>query len=692
MLNNCNVKKLLYFLLLLLPILSFAQSRYGVEGVPVCWRTPLGVDSSLNRYVIISSTGKPVQTIVYENANGVVVNVSGGSMRYGYCDCIDFTVPDSSVTWEMLTQPVKDSIKHKRDTFITVPPSTNYFQNNIDNPAKFYNNIYLSCKGRTDTSIVVFLAAPVFEEQKGVVYHIKNDSGLVAAFVINYSHLSNNKRFYLLKRGQTAQVRLLPDAENGGNYGWAVNVVWDSIFTIDLDGENRIPFTDSTTGRLRTDTILRYEIESFPAESRPVEHWLRAEYLNLRSGLNIPAAIKFGKRYNKYGTFNVDYDLRPGLEGFLFWRQSGAGEGNPGVWYNWMRTDTSLFTTFGVAGRTTYGGFRLRYNTAQSVFRISGYDISNIGAQGNILEIDHTAPYTLRHKVDSLGNWYFHKLDSAAIANNEFLVRDRTTSKLGRIGMNAFVQNLFDPNRVVTTIGGVAVTDDGLLYTANNLTVGDGSLLPTIKAVGSGNFPGRFRIEDSGNSPNSIQFLYDNRTNPGIGFYYIVNSSYSHLKLPVHNSTFKTILIGNVFGTDATTRATAVRVQDTRFEVGASSQFWIDSIGRIYGKYLLPSAPPELSPGAISTAIWTNGVSSFIRSQHAVITNTTDGFGDLVITFPASMPDSTYTIISQSEGTTPYILSAHTKATGSVKVRVFDAAGIAVTSTSVTVSYEVKDY
>lgn len=223
------MKKLLYLLLLLLPVLGVTQSRYGVEGVPVCWRTPLGVDSSLNRYVLISTTGKPVQTIVYENANGVVVNVSGGTMRYGYCDCIDFTVPDSSVTWEMLTEPVKDSIRFaKRDTFITVPPNTNYFQNIIDNPARFYNNVYLSCKGRTDTSIVAFLANPVFEEQKGVVYNIKNDSGLVAAFVLNYSHFSNSKSFYLLNRGQTAQVRLLPDAANPGQYGWAVNVLWDT--------------------------------------------------------------------------------------------------------------------------------------------------------------------------------------------------------------------------------------------------------------------------------------------------------------------------------------------------------------------------------------------------------------------------------------------------------------------------------
>lgn len=354
------MKKLLY-LFLLFPIFLFAQPRYGVEGIPMCWKIS-GVDSNVTRYVLISTTGSPVQTIAWENASGQVINVDGGYIYYGYCDCaggggtdgngiyggsgtlpnalvqaqntqgIKFVQPGSSngtliankangaagvaldpaytdsirqgLIWNMGSDSAAvgidkdgklqlvsnnwvtvgndqakiiirkddaivliktgnsvygladgaplagknnvmlwpnsnsgrfanlDSLvdgRAKRDTFITVPPNTNYFQNIIDNPARFYNNIYLSCKGRTDTSIVAFLGVPVFDEQKGVVYNIKNDSGLVAAFVITNEHFSNSKRLYLLKRGQTAQVRLLPDAANAGQYGWAVNVVWDSI-------------------------------------------------------------------------------------------------------------------------------------------------------------------------------------------------------------------------------------------------------------------------------------------------------------------------------------------------------------------------------------------------------------------------------------------------------------------------------
>lgn len=165
------MKKILYLLLFFLPVLGVAQSRYGVEGVPMCWTTALGVDSSIIRYVLVSTTGQPVKTIVHENASGVVVNVSGGTLRYGFCDCagaldslengsvtwakLATAVKDSinkSVTWARLANPVKDSIRigmnQKRDTSIT------FFGNyNLgaaiptDVIARRYNKIELSGDG-----------------------------------------------------------------------------------------------------------------------------------------------------------------------------------------------------------------------------------------------------------------------------------------------------------------------------------------------------------------------------------------------------------------------------------------------------------------------------------------------------------------------------------------------------------------
>ena len=113
---------------------------------------------------------------------------------------------------------------------------------------------------------------------------------------------------------------------------------------------------------------------------------------------------------------------------------------------------------------------------------------------------------------------------------------------------------------------------------------------------------------------------------------------------------------------------------------------------RLYGKYDLANATPSATTGAISTHIWTAGTPSFLRSQHGVATGTTDGSGDLTVTFAAAMPDATYSLIATVEGTTYYTTTVHTKGTSTVKVRFFDAAGAAVTATSVTISYEAKDY
>jgi len=116
----------------------------------------------------------------------------------------------------------------KRDTFITVPHSTNYIPNLvITTPSRFYNNIYISCKGISDTSTVAFLAAPT-SDHYGVVYNIKNDSGLVETRILSDAHFSNTKTSYLLRRGQTAQVRALKDQAQSGAYKWAVNLLWDS--------------------------------------------------------------------------------------------------------------------------------------------------------------------------------------------------------------------------------------------------------------------------------------------------------------------------------------------------------------------------------------------------------------------------------------------------------------------------------
>lgn len=87
----------------------------------------------------------------------------------------------------------------------------------------------------------------------------------------------------------------------------------------------------------------------------------------------------------------------------------------------------------------------------------------------------------------------------------------------------------------------------------------------------------------------------------------------------------------------------------------------------------------ELSSGVIQTI-----------TKRGVTTGTTDGSGDLTIT--QAMPDATFVVTAVAEGTTPYILTVHTKGTSDFKIRVSDAAGVAVASTSVTINWTATNY
>lgn len=92
-----------------------------------------------------------------------------------------------------------------------------------------------------------------------------------------------------------------------------------------------------------------------------------------------------------------------------------------------------------------------------------------------------------------------------------------------------------------------------------------------------------------------------------------------------------------------------------------------------------------------NAAQWGQG--SWVGSNRKTISGTTDGSGDIAITFDASMPDATYTVIVTGQGATPYVYMTQpaTLATGSVKVRMFTLAGSPAASTAYQISYEVKD-
>lgn len=82
------MKYLLFISLLFFCSAACTQTQI-LDRQEICWVTPSGQDSSLNRYVYISiRTPDNPQIVNYTNASGQLVDVSaGGQFFMGYCHC-----------------------------------------------------------------------------------------------------------------------------------------------------------------------------------------------------------------------------------------------------------------------------------------------------------------------------------------------------------------------------------------------------------------------------------------------------------------------------------------------------------------------------------------------------------------------------------------------------------------------------
>lgn len=233
----------------------------GIQVGDILFFVDAGIGYHLPIDTIVSASGSDFTVSVSKSGiTGVsaVPNGPGGIYRANspkglWPDPAGLTAADRQTLNSFLIKRLNQE-PVKRDTFITVPHSTNYIPNLvITTPARFYNNIYLSCKGISDTSTVAFLAAPT-SDHYGVVYNIKNDSGLVETRVLSDAHFSNTKTSYLLRPGQMAQVRALRDQRQAGAYKWAVNLLWDST-VVSGGGQASIQFKDEGSNLGTTGTV-----------------------------------------------------------------------------------------------------------------------------------------------------------------------------------------------------------------------------------------------------------------------------------------------------------------------------------------------------------------------------------------------------------------------------------------------------
>lgn len=75
-------------LFLFLAMGTQAQAVLQIVQEPICWAAPSGADSSLTRYVLLSSrTPTTSSVLAYTNADGNIVVPTGGSFTPGWCDC-----------------------------------------------------------------------------------------------------------------------------------------------------------------------------------------------------------------------------------------------------------------------------------------------------------------------------------------------------------------------------------------------------------------------------------------------------------------------------------------------------------------------------------------------------------------------------------------------------------------------------
>lgn len=105
--------------------------------------------------------------------------------------------------------------------------------------------------------------------------------------------------------------------------------------------------------------------------------------------------------------------------------------------------------------------------------------------------------------------------------------------------------------------------------------------------------------------------------------------------------------------------------------------------------FTLPATIPATG-GTITTN--SSGVMAVKASQDGVISTTTDASGDITITFGSSMPDATYTTITNSKNLNgSYSHAIHSETSSSFKIRTYSSGSALAAGVTVTYSWMVTD-
>lgn len=121
----------------------FAQPRYGIIEMPVCHTDTSGLQQSLTRYVLVSSTGE-FKTLLYTNSTGAsVAEPTTGTWANGYCLCCTVDTTGINIVGGLMITVNGDTVNLDTTTLFTFLPDRS-ITNELDNLDRAYNNFNTS--------------------------------------------------------------------------------------------------------------------------------------------------------------------------------------------------------------------------------------------------------------------------------------------------------------------------------------------------------------------------------------------------------------------------------------------------------------------------------------------------------------------------------------------------------------------
>lgn len=643
------MKNILY-LFLFLPVLLFAQPRYGVEGIPLCWSIS-GTDSSIVRYVIISSTGKPVKTIAYENAAGSVITVAGGTIRYGYCDCGGSGTGGNGIYGGSGVLP-EDMVEVENTNGIRfAQPGT-------------ANGMLITNRPNGAAGIAL---DPVYTDsiRQGLVWKQGADSAAVGIDKDGKLQLVSNN--WVTIGNEQAKIIIRKDdgliviKSGGGFYTLADGAPLagknNIMFWPNGSNSGRFSNLDSLIdGRLKTDKTIQVGPGNYIVDfalTNPADSFNNV-YLIAKGGADTAQVVFLGAPSPLSEFAGVVYHTVADSGDVALYIPTWGAQSNSKSLYMLERGQRAEVRAleFGGVGlwkvEVVWDSFPVTpsVNIYNSDGVVSG--IRTVTMSGSLL---FNNPNTATSSTTKLFNEIRQKWPGNS--SKWFSIADFYEAR-SSIAINGF-----------PTWYKLAQWNGGSGYEWAN-----GTAFDSISNVFHYMFGGRYLPS----------FLQMRLTRPSSGTAYQGNAA-----LQILYSNGNGLSTSEVINVTATSGLLFSIRQDGRITFGNNG-----------ASYYFPTTAPSPVSGNTSQQVWTGdgtaATASFIQTRSGMQGGVTDGAGDITITFSA-MPDNSYVFVPVSDAIGLVAGTAHSRTTTTCKVRVYNplVGGIAA-STPITIYYTITDF